>query len=500
MSSGRAGDWVAKAKYISLDVRDLIDGRSLAGLGAVREKLSPRDGQPLYSFSDTTPHELDEAVRAARTTVEDGRWSGLSVQQRKDVLFRLARLLEERHEEFALLECLDVGKPIRDALSVDVPAAVASIRASAEAIDYVAGKVYVAHASALAYQLQRPVGVVGAIVGWNFPLVLAAGKIGPALATGNSVVLKPSELTSLSAARLAQLALEAGVPPGVFNVVHGERVVGEAIAVHPDIDLISFTGSSQTGREILNASGRSNMKRLILECGGKAPNIVFEDSPDLDGVAAAIIERAFWNQGQVCTASSRLLVQESIRQPLIDRILTQAKSLTLGDPLDETTRQGALVGRAHCDKVNGYIRRGDREGAVRVYASTARPPFADGCYVPPVIFDQVTPSMAIAQEEIFGPVLSVLSFRDTEEAIRIANGTIYGLSAIAWTKDLPRAQRLSYALQAGSVTIFATSKAAAGAGEGVIAVGGLKQSGMSVEGGIEGLQAYLAQTAVQIYV
>jgi acyl-CoA reductase-like NAD-dependent aldehyde dehydrogenase len=330
--------------------------------------------------------------------------------------------------------------------------------------------------------------------------VLAATKLGPALATGNCLVLKPSELTSLSAARLAELALEAGVPEGVFNVLHGGALVGDALAHHPAVDLLTFTGSTQTGRRLLVAAGESNMKRLILECGGKAPNILFEDGPELQAVAEGILGRAFWNQGEVCSASSRLLVQESIKEDLLRILTVRAAALTPGDPLKPDTTFGALVSHAHKKKVLSYIDSAKRDGAEMVHQSVCSPPFSEGFYLPPTIFDRVSSGHRIAQEEIFGPVLSVLSFRDEDEAIRIANSTIYGLTAIVWTKDLGRAHRLTQGIRAGSVVVYATGNPVGGPAEGVMSSGGLKQSGIGVEGGLEGLEAYTSQTAVQFFV
>jgi len=320
------------------------------------------------------------------------------------------------------------------------------------------------------------------------------------LASGNSLVLKPSELTSFSAARLAELAAEAGVPEGVFNVVHGGVDIGAALALHSGVDLITFTGSTHTGKKLLIASGRSNMKRLVLECGGKAANIVFEDCPSLDAVAEGIVARAFWNQGQVCTASSRLLVQESIHEELLRLVIQRTAVLGFGDPLDPETRFGAVVSREHRQKVLSYIDGGQREGGRPVYQSNSRPPNEGGYYVPPVIFDRVSPRQRIAREEIFGPVLSVISFRDEAEAIRIANDTVYGLSTILWTKDIGRAHRVTQGVDVGWLVINATDKPTGGPGEGVLPVGGHKESGFGIEGGIEGIEVYASQTAVQIFV
>lgn len=489
-------DWIGRAAALMpLRIRNLIDGRWSEVGGAPLEKLSPRDGTVLSRFGAGEVPEVDAAVASARRAFEDGRWSKLAQQRRKEVLLKLAQLMEDHLEELALLECLDVGKPINDPLTFDVRAGVAHIRNAAETADHVYGKVYGADQSSLSYELRRPLGVVAGIVGWNFPLVLAGQKIGPALAMGNSLVLKPSELTSFSAARVAELALEAGVPEGVFNVIHGNGGVGAALALHEDVDLVTFTGSSATGKKVMIAAGQSNMKRLVLECGGKAPNIVFDDAPSLDAVADRVAARAFWNQGQVCTASSRLLVQDSIKDELLHRVMRQVSALAPGDPLQRDTRFGAIVSREQRQKILGYLDQGEREGARMLHQSTAPAPFANGFYVAPTIFDNVLPTHRIAQEEIFGPILSVLSFRDEAEALRIANGTMYGLSAIVWTRDLGRAHRMTQGIRAGWITVNATGAPTGGAG--TIEIGGHKQSGLGVEGGIEGLKCYTCQSSAQ---
>ena len=303
-------DWIHQSKTVQPSVQNFIAGRRQpADSGAHLDKYGPRDGELLYRLPNTDPKSIDQAVANSAQAFDDGRWSRASVQRRKDILYALAALIDQHREELALLECLDVGKPISDALNFDVPYSAATIRFFAEAADKLYGKVYGADSTNLSYELLRPIGVVAGIVGWNFPLVLAAQKIGPVLAAGNSLILKPSELTSLSAARVAELALKAGLPEGVFNVIHGGPQVGVALAHHRHIDLLTFTGSSNTGKALLIAAGESNMKKLILECGGKSPNIVFNDSPNLDAMADAIVARAYRNQGQVCTASSRLLIQ-----------------------------------------------------------------------------------------------------------------------------------------------------------------------------------------------
>jgi acyl-CoA reductase-like NAD-dependent aldehyde dehydrogenase len=494
-------DWIHRAQALRFRVENFVEGRLRPGSTARSlEKYAPRDGRLLGEFGAGETRDIDEAVVSARHAFADGRWSKLPVRHRSDVLLKLASLIEARCEELALLECVDVGKPISETLRFDIPATAATIRFSAEAADKMHGRVYGVDASSLSYELRRPAGVVAGIIGWNFPLLLAAQKIGPALATGNSIILKPSELTSLSASRLAELAVEAGVPEGVFNVVHGDARAGSALAHHADVNLLTFTGSTRTGKALLVAAGQSNMKRLILECGGKAPSIVFEDCPDLNAVADAIVASAFWNQGQVCVASSRLLLQESVKETLLKRVIAKTSGLSLGDPLGRETKFGALVSQGHQQKVLGYIESGKREGARVVYQSDSTPPFEHGFYVAPTIFDRVAPEQEIAREEIFGPVLSVISFRDEKEAIEIANRTIYGLSAVIWTRDMARAHRMSQAVDAGWIVINTAGKAVGGLAEGVLPVGGHKESGIGIEGGVEGLEAYTNKTAVQLFV
>lgn len=494
-------NWQERARGISFDVRDFIEGRPTVNVSATRlEKYGPRDGRLLYTIPSSGPAGVDQAVMSARRAFEDGRWSQRSIQQRKDVLLRLADLVDSKREELALLECLDVGKPISDALLIDIPMTCAGLRYCAEASDKVHSRVYGSDPFSLSYELCRPIGVVGGIVGWNFPLSLAMQKLAPALATGNTLVLKPSEWTSLSASRMAELALEAGVPPGVFNVVHGNREVGSRLAHHPDVDLLSFTGSSATGRALMVAAGSSNMKRLILECGGKAPNIVFDDCPDLGAVADHVIRSAFWNQGEVCAASSRLLIQASIKSDLLSRLIERLTELRPSDPLDGNTRFGALVSQAHLDKVSGYLALAQREGGHLAYRGEFKTPVEGGFYFAPCVIDGVTSRQRIAQEEVFGPLLAVLSFNDEAEAVRMANDTVYGLTATVWTENLGRAHRASQAIRAGSITVNATARPQGGVGDSVLTIGGHRQSGLGVEGGLAGLKAYMSSTAVQYFV
>lgn len=490
-------DWHGRAKETSFRVRNFINGeyRDCKGINKV-DKYSPRDGHLLYSFGEGDGSEVEMAVKSAKTAFDDGRWSGLSVRQRKTVLLKLADLIEEYKEEFALYECLDVGKPITHALEEDIPRSAARLRGAVEKADKLISP-SVSDGAHFAYQRRKPIGVVGAIVGWNYPLTLATTKIGPALALGNTMVLKPSEFTSLSASRLAELAIEAGLPSGVLNIVHGTGgTVGAALSQHNDVDLLAFTGSSSTGKQLLISAGHSNMKRLIMECGGKSPYLVFDDCPsDLEFIAADIVETAFPNQGALCVAGTRLLIQESLKDDLLPKILEQAAKITPQDPLDSTTRFGALVNEAHLNKVLTYIESGVREGAELILDGRQIDVVAGGYYLGPTIFDQVSSKQKIAQEEIFGPVLSIITFKDEEEAIKLANDSCYGLSAYAATQSLGRAQRLGERLNSGSVFILGTSTPS---GSVDIAAEKYRQSGFGFSGGMEGLYAYTANTAVHI--
>ena len=506
-------DWSARAKGADLRIRNFIDGQyreSYSADGETIRKHAARDGSLLYTFNAGCAEDVNQAVASAKAAYEDGRWRHLPIWKRKNILHKLADLVGEHKEELALYESLDVGKPITKALQGDIGSAQFSFRDSginAERILSPSG----VDGSTFGYHLRKPIGVVGAIVGWNFPLSLAAGKVGPALAMGNSIVVKPSEFSSLSAGRLAALAIEAGIPPGVFNVVHGAgHTVGSALAHHPDVNLVTFTGSSETGKRIMVAAGQSNMKRMMLECGGKSPYMVFEDCPsDLDAIAADVVGKAFPNQGALCVAGSRVLIHDSLKDKLLPKILALTANITPQDPLDPDSSFGAMINEAHMNKVLAYIDSGEKEGATllcggqRVHLDVGDSIGKDtaesgGYYIAPTIFDKVNPQQKIAQEEIFGPVLCVLTFKDEAEAIALANNTCYGLAAYAATENLGRAHRLVQQLDAGLVIIKGSNETL---GCSVpLGMEGHKQSGFGMEGGQDWLLSYSVTTTADLLI
>ena len=454
--------------------------------GATFPCLSPIDGRQLALVAAGDARDIDAAVAVARASFERGDWSGQSPAARKRVLQNFATLIEAAIEELALLETLDMGKPIRDALQVDVPATARCIRWYGEAIDKIYGEIAPTSKDALALISREPVGVVGAIVPWNFPMIMAAWKIGPVLAAGNSLVLKPSEKSPLSALRLAELALEAGIPPGVFNVVPGfGGTAGKALASHMDVDAIAFTGSTATGKLVAQFAAQSNLKRVSLECGGKSPNIVMADYPDLKRAARAAAGAIFFNQGEMCSAGSRLLVQESIRDALVEEIVAVARTMAPGDPLDAATRLGALVDEPQTLRVMEYIDAGRSQGAQVAVGGARVRQASGGCYVEPTVFTGVRPEMRIAREEIFGPVLATLTFRDLDEAIRIGNDVVYGLAAAVWTRDITAAHRAARALRAGMVYVNCYD-----ADDLTVPFGGFKQSGTGRDKSLHAFDKY----------
>jgi acyl-CoA reductase-like NAD-dependent aldehyde dehydrogenase len=475
MSSTTQAQWRIRAKALQPRRELFIDGRFMpARSGATFDCISPIDGSRIASVAAGDAPDIDAAVASGRAAFERGDWSRAAPKQRKQVLLRFAEALQTHAEELALTETLDMGKPISDSLSVDVPSAANCIQWYGEATDKIYDEVAPTGHQSLALVTREPLGVVGAIVPWNFPMIMTAWKLGPILAAGNSVVLKPSEKSPLSALRMAELALESGLPPGVFNVVTGfGHTAGKALALHADVDGIGFTGSTTTGKLIMGYAAQSNLKRVSLECGGKSPNIVMADCADVDRAARAAAYAIFFNQGEMCSAGSRLVVHESLKERMLEAIARVGRELAPGDPLDPATKLGAIVDAGQMQRVLEYIEAGRAEGARLAFGGAQVRKDSGGFYIEPTAFDGVRPDMRIAREEIFGPVLSVITFKDEAEAIAIANDSSYGLAAAVWTRDLGTAHRMSRAIRAGMVYINCYD-----ADDITVPFGGFRQSGM----------------------
>jgi gamma-glutamyl-gamma-aminobutyraldehyde dehydrogenase/4-guanidinobutyraldehyde dehydrogenase/NAD-dependent aldehyde dehydrogenase len=472
---------------LRFDGRALVDGQRVAARsGAVFDCLSPVDGRLLTQVARCAEADVDAAVAAARAAFEDRRWAGLAPAQRKRVMVKFADLVLAHADELALTETLDMGKPVRYARSVDVNSAANCIRWYGEAVDKVYDEIAPTPATGLALITREPVGVVGIIVPWNYPMIMAAWKIAPALAAGNSVVLKPSEKSPLTALRLAELALAAGMPPGVFNVVPGfGPEAGSPLAQHMDVDCIAFTGSTRVGKQIHVMAGQSNLKRAWTELGGKSPNIVFADCPDLDKAVEAAVGSIFFNQGESCNAPSRLFVEDSIRERFLEKALALVPQYEPGNPLDKATVMGAVVDQTQLNTVMRYIESGKKEGAALLAGGTTAEPVAGGCYVRPTLFAGVKNDMTIAREEIFGPVLSVLGFSDIHDVVRQANQTIYGLQAGVWTRDINKAHGVARALRAGTVHVNQYDE-----DDITVPFGGFKQSGVGRDKSLHAFDKY----------
>lgn len=460
-------------KTLKIRGQAFIDGRFVdAASGKTFDNISPRDGQIINQVASTDSEDVDRAVAAARRSFEAGHWSRMAPRDRKKVLQRFAQLFERNMDELAILESLDMGKPIAESRNIDVNVVLETLEWYAECPDKLYDEVAPTASNALALITREPVGVVAAVVPWNFPMLMAVWKIAPALAAGNSVVLKPAEQSPLTAIRLAEIAAEAGIPEGVFNVLPGfGPTAGKALGLHMDVDCVAFTGSGHVGKLFLQYAGQSNMKNVWLECGGKGPNIVLDEA-DLKKAAERAATAICFNQGQVCVAPSRLIVSERIHDEFMQIVVDTAKQIQPGDPLDPDTRMGALVEKEHLARVESYVAKGKAEGAQLLLGGDRANTNLGGFYLNPTIFDGVSNSMTIAQEEIFGPVLATITVKSDEEAIQIANSTSYGLGATLWGSDIGRVHRMARELRAGTVWVNNHDHS-----DITVPFGGYKQSG-----------------------
>ncbi len=458
-------EYRALADDLDLPRNPFIDGRYQAARAKKTfNSINPATGKTLARIAACGAGDVDFAVKKAREAFADGRWSRLHPAERKAILVRLAKLMRRNRHELAVMESLDSGKPVRDCALIDLPEAMECLLWHAEAADKIYDQSAPVGDDAMAMVVREPIGVVGCVLPWNFPLLMAAWKLGPALAAGNSVILKPAEQTSLTALRLAELAFEAGLPRGVLNVLPGLGPdVGEPMGRHPGIDMISFTGSTDTGRRFLAYAAESNLKKIVLECGGKNPAVVLDDAEDLDRVAEHVVNGAFWNMGENCSASSRLIVHEKVKDGLMKRIAARLRDWKTGDPLDPKHHLGALVDKEHFKKVTGYLK--GRKPALGGQV-------VDGRYVHPTVIDGVKPGDRLARDEIFGPLLAVITVRSTAEAIAVANDTDYGLAASVFSANGRQALRAAREIRAGTVTVNCY-----GEGDITTPFGGYKQSG-----------------------
>ncbi len=466
-------EWQAVADALSPRTQAFIGGSFRdARSGLTTPAMSPVTGASLADVAECDAVDVDDAVRAARGVFESGSWSRASAGERQATLTRLSDLILANLDQLAVTETLDMGKLVTDAHTIDVPGSAMILRWYAEAIDKVSGEVPVTPPGNLAIVERVPLGVVGAVIPWNYPMEMAIWKLAPALAAGNSVVLKPAEQSPLSALRLAELAAEAGLPDGVLNVVPGRgETVGQAIGRHPDIDVLTFTGSTEVGKYFLSYAGESNMKQVWLECGGKSANLVFADADDLDEAAEFAARAIFFNQGEVCSANSRLLVQREIADDFTAAVAARARAIRVGHPFDPASTMGPLVDRAHADRVERYLGEGARLGRVVAGGSRLTVEGSD-CYVEPTVITGLPMDSSPVAEEIFGPVLAVIPFDTEDDALRIAHDTPYGLAASVWTGSLSRAHRVAERLHAGTVSVNTVDALGV-----TTPFGGFKQSG-----------------------
>ena len=464
--------------FIDGDYRDAIDGARF-------DSINPANLEIIAAVSAANEKDVDVAVAAARKAFRSGAWSGMAPRDRMDILYRYTKLIDENAEQLAVLDTLDMGKPISDMLNVDIPSVISTIQFMAEYIDKIEGSVTNTEADVMHYVLREPIGVVGAISPWNYPLLMAIWKVAPALAAGNTVVLKPAEQAPLSCLRIAELFVEAGGPPGVFNVINGiGEVAGKALALHNDVDKVTFTGSTDVGKLMLQYAGQSNMKRVSLECGGKTPQVYMADTANMERAVAAAYNGIYANMGEVCNAGSRILVEKPLHDEFVERFIAEGKeAYVAGDPLDPDTNLGPLVTEEAQQRVLSFIESGKEGGATLEFGGDA--PDLGGAYINPTLFTNVNNDMQIAREEIFGPVASILSFEGIDEAISIANDTIYGLAAGVWTSDLNKAHRLIKEIEAGVIWVNSFDE-----GDMTQPFGGYKQSGNARDKCVESILSY----------
>ncbi|WP_170514076.1 aldehyde dehydrogenase [Ruegeria atlantica] len=481
-------DWISLAAGLSFRGQAFIDGKFTdASSGKTFDSINPATGAVLTPVAECDEEDVNRAVAAGRVAFEDGRWSRMAPGDRKAVMLKLADLIRESLEEMALLDSLDMGKLVTDAATIDAPGSAHFFQWYAEAIDKVYDEVAPTGPGDLALVSRVPLGVVGAVTPWNFPLDMATWKAAAALAAGNSVVLKPAEQSPLSALRLAELAAEAGVPDGVFNVVPGFGVTaGRALGLHMDVDCLAFTGSTAIGKMFMQYSGQSNLKQVWPETGGKSPNLVFADCEDLDAAADMAAFGIFFNQGEVCSANSRLYVERSIKDAFVEKLIARAQAMQPGDPLDPASKMGAIVDEKQTQGIMRFVDEG-RNTANLVTGGERITVDGKGCFVQPTIFDDVTHDNPLARDEIFGPVLSVIPFDTEEQAVTMANDSIYGLAASVWTDNLSRACRVSDKLMAGTVSVNTVDALSA-----MTPFGGMKQSGFGRDLSLHSLEKYTA--------
>ncbi len=466
-------DIAAIATTLNYPDAAFIDGKfAAAQSGKTFETINPANGAVIAEIASCDEADVDRAVGKAREAFDRGVWSKMHPSERKHTMIRLVKLIKRHRHELAVLESVESGKPIKDCLEIDLPETMHCLEWHAEAADKLYDQISPSGDDAVGMIVREPAGVVACVLPWNFPLMMLAWKIGPALASGNSVIVKPAEQTSMTALRIADLAIEAGIPDGVLSVVTGlGETAGQAIGLHADINVVSFTGSTEIGRRFLEYSAQSNLKRVTLECGGKNPSIVLSDAKHLDAVAQHVVYSVFWNMGQNCTSNSRLIVHKSLQDELMSRVTDRLQDWRTGNPLDPANALGAMVSKEHFDSVMGHIKSAREEGASVVCGGNAIKD-GEGLYIEPTVFADVKPGMAIASDEVFGPVLAVIPAANDDDAISIANDTCYGLQASLYTSDVSKAHRYSRAVQAGTVSVNCYSE-----GDITTPFGGYKLSG-----------------------